>query len=100
MSVYIPNEGEKESLKAILLQQAMVVGLFKNQVIPDGNTVFATLEELTSGAGYGYAPKVLSNDVKEGVVAADWWTILTNVAAKPRRFMTMPPRNGPSWRRM
>ena len=82
MSVYISNEGEKEALKAILLQQAMVVGLYKNQIIPDGSTLFATLEELTTGPTYGYAPKVLSNDVKEGVAAADWWTILTNSAGK------------------
>jgi hypothetical protein len=70
--VYIPNESEKEALKAILLQQAMTIGLYKNQIIPDGSTLFATLEELTTGAGYGYAPKVLSNDVKEGAAAADW----------------------------
>ena len=82
MSVYIPNESEKETLKAILLQQAMTIGLYKNQIIPDGNTLFATLEELTTGATYGYAPKVLSNNVKEGEAAADWWTILVNSAGK------------------
>lgn len=82
MGVYVTNESEKEALKAILLQQAMVVGLYKNQIIPDGSTLFATLEELTTGATYGYAPKVLSNNVKEGAAAADWWTILTNSAGK------------------
>jgi hypothetical protein len=82
MSVYITNESEKEALKAILLQQGMVVGLYKNQIIPDGSTLFATLEELTTGPTYGYAPKVLTNDVKEGAAAADWWTILTNSAGK------------------
>ena len=82
MSVYITNESEKEALKAILLQQAMTIGLYKNQIIPDGSTLFTTLEELTTGATYGYAPKVLSNDVKEGAAAADWWTILVNSAGK------------------
>lgn len=82
MSVYISNEGEKEALKAILLQQAMVVGLYKNQIIPDGSTLFSTLEELTTGATYGYAPKVLSNDVVEGAAVADKWTILVNSAGK------------------
>jgi hypothetical protein len=82
MSVYIPNEAEKEALKAILLQQAMVVGLYKNQIIPDGNTIFATLEELTTGATYGYAPFVLTNDVVEGAAVANKWSILVNSAGK------------------
>jgi hypothetical protein len=81
-AVYVPNESEKEALKAILLQQAIVVGLYKNQIVPDGNTIFSTLEELTTGATYGYAPKVLTNNVKEGAAAADWWTILVNSAGK------------------
>ena len=82
MAIYISNEGEKEALKSILLQQAMVVGLYKNQIVPDGNTLFSTLEELTAGATYGYAPQVLTNDVKEGAAAANWWTILVNSAGK------------------
>ena len=81
-AVYISNEGEKEALKAILLQQAMTIGLYKNQIIPDGSTLFATLEELTTGALFGYAPKVLSNDVVEGAAVADKWSILTNSAGK------------------
>jgi hypothetical protein len=82
VSVYITNESEKEALKAILLQQAMTIGLYKNQIIPDGSTLFATLEELTTGATYGYAPKVLSNDVVEGAAVADKWSILVNSAGK------------------
>lgn len=81
-AVYISNEGEKEAIKAILLQQAMVLGLYKNQIIPDGSTIFSTLEELTTGATYGYAPKVLTNDVVEGVAVADKWSILVNSAGK------------------
>ena len=81
-AVYISNEGEKEALKAILLQQAMTIGLYKNQIIPDGSTLFATLEELVTGASFGYAPKVLSNDVVEGAAVADKWSILTNSAGK------------------
>jgi hypothetical protein len=33
LNVYVPNIGEKEQLKAILLQKAMVLGLYKNQII-------------------------------------------------------------------
>lgn len=83
MSIYIPNEGEKEVLKAVLLQEAMVVGLYKNQIIPDGSTIFSTLEELVAGGDtYGYAPKVLSTDVVEGAAVADKWSILVNSAGK------------------
>lgn len=82
MSVYISNEGEKASIKSILLQRAMVVGLYKNQIVPDGSTLFATLEELTTGATYGYAPKVLTNEVVEGAAVADKWSILMNSAGK------------------
>jgi hypothetical protein len=82
MSVYIPNEAEKEALKAILLQQAMVLFLCKNQIQPDGNTVFATLEEMPTGGGRGYAPFVLTNNVKEGVVVADKWAMMVNASGK------------------
>ena len=66
MSVYCPNESEKAALKSILLQRAMTIGLYVNSIIPDGSTLFSTLTEMTTGALFGYAPKVLSNDVKEG----------------------------------
>lgn len=83
MSIYIPNESEKESLKAILLQEGIVLGLYKNQIIPDGNTVFATLEEMPTGGGRGYAPFVLTNDVKESAVAvADMWAMSINASGK------------------
>ena len=85
MSVYIPNEAEKEALKAILLQQAIVIGLYKNQIIPDGNTVFATLEELpaTDPATYGYIRKYLSTLVKESATpTAGMWTMTVNSVGK------------------
>ncbi len=90
MSVYISNEGEKASIKSILLQRAMVVGLYKNQIVPDGSTLFATLEELTTGATYGYAPKVLTNEVVEGAAVADKWSILMNSAGKASAIYGVP----------
>jgi hypothetical protein len=84
MSIYVPNSGEKEALKAILQQQALIVGLYGTAIIPDGSTVFGTLTELTAGgAGYGYAPVPLSNDVLESPTpTAAKWTIITNAAGK------------------
>jgi hypothetical protein len=82
MSVYIPNVGEKEALKAILIQQAMILGLYKNQIIPDGNTIFDTLEEMPSGGGRGYASKAPANEIVEGAAAANKWAISINSAGK------------------
>lgn len=83
MSVYIPNIGEKAALKSILRQRAMVIGLYKNQIVPDGSTIFATLEELTSGPTYGYNPIALTNDLKESATpTADMWTLTMNSAGK------------------
>jgi hypothetical protein len=82
MSVYIPNVGEKEALKSILMSQALILGLYKNQIIPDGNTIFETLEELPSGGGRGYAAKPLSNSILEGAPVADKWAVSINSAGK------------------
>lgn len=82
VNMYVPNVGEKENLKAFLLQKAMVLGLYKNQVQPDGNTIFDTLEELTSGGGRGYARKELSNEIVETVRTADKWYVFTNSSGK------------------
>lgn len=82
VNIYVPNIGEKEMLKAFLLQKAMVLGLYKNQVIPDGNTIFDTLEELTASGGRGYARKELSNDLVENALATNKWYVYTNATGK------------------
>ncbi len=84
MSVYIPNIGEKESIKAIIIAQAIILFLYKNQIIPDGNTIFETLEELPTGGGRGYAPKALSNVLLPdgAALAADKWQVAINSAGK------------------
>lgn len=82
-AIYVPNESEKEILKSILVQRGITIGLYKNQIIPDGNTLFATLEELTTGASYGYAPIALENIVKESATpTAGMWTVTVNSAGK------------------
>ncbi|MDI6752774.1 MAG: hypothetical protein QME78_00080 [Thermodesulfobacteriota bacterium] len=82
MAIYVPNVGEKELLKDILLTQALILGLYKNPIIPDGNTTFDTLEELPSGGGRGYAAKALSNVLIVSAAAADKWFVSTNAAGK------------------
>jgi hypothetical protein len=82
LSVYVPNEGEKEALKAILQTEALVVGLYKTAIIPDGNTTFLTLTEMPTGGGRGYVAKELTNDLVEAALAANKWFIYTNALGK------------------
>ncbi len=82
VNIYVPNSGEKEALKALLLTKGMVLGLYKNQVQPDGNTIFDTLEELTAGGGRSYARKELSNAIVENALAADKWFVSINALGR------------------
>ena len=82
LSVYIPNVGEIEALKAILLNEALVVGLYKVAIIPDGNTVITTLTEMPSGSSRAYVQKELTNVIVEDALAADKWFLYTNATGK------------------
>ncbi|MDI6854393.1 MAG: hypothetical protein QME75_12410 [Deltaproteobacteria bacterium] len=83
MTIYVPNVGEKEMLKEILLSEAIVLGLYKNQVLPDGNTTIDTLQEMPTGGGRAYAQKPLSNAVVEdGSLVADKWRVTTDAYGK------------------
>lgn len=82
MTVYIPNIGERLALKAILSQAAVILGLYCNQVVPDGNTIFETLQELPTGNGRGYASKALNNSLLEGNPVADKWSIAIDSSGK------------------
>jgi hypothetical protein len=89
MSVYIPNSGEKEALKAILMQQGVILGLYKNQVSPDGNMTYDTLEEMPTGGGRGYAPKVLPTAVAEGEAGVlDKWIISLDSSGKAQALFS------------
>ena len=83
MTIYVPNIGEKEMLRNILLSEALVLGLYKNNVQPDGNTTIDTLSEMPTGGGRGYTQKELTNDVvEEGSLVANKWRITTNAQGK------------------
>jgi hypothetical protein len=82
MSLYVPNVGEKESLKAILAMNAVQLILYGNLVIPDGNTTIDTLTELLTGAGRGYAPMELAPVVVEDVLTAAKWFLSLNANGK------------------
>lgn len=71
MSIYVPNVGEMEMLKSIIRSEAVILGLYKNAVTPDGNTVISTLTPVTTQGGY--APIALTNDITESALTADKW---------------------------
>jgi hypothetical protein len=79
--IYVPNVGEMEALKDILVSQAFRLGLYKTHVTPDGNTVFSTMTELDTEAD-GYATKDLSNDICEDALTADKWYLAVNADGK------------------
>lgn len=82
MSLYIPNVGEMDALKAILASREIILGLYRNQIIPDGNTIIDTITELPSGGGRGYAAKVLAMDLTEVAEATAKWYLSMNAAGK------------------
>lgn len=81
MAIFVPNVGELEMLKDILISQAWRLGLYKTQITPDGNTVFSTLTELDAEAG-GYATKDLANVVVTDALTASKWYVYTNASGK------------------
>jgi hypothetical protein len=82
VNVYIPNVGEKEILKAFLLQKAMILGVYKTQINPDGSMTFNTLDELPTGGGRGYTRKELTNDILLTALAADKYFVKTNSSGR------------------
>ena len=82
MAVYIPDVGEKEALKSFLQTQAIVLGLYVAQVVPDGSTVFASLTPMTAGGGRGYAEIPLAGDMVEGGPVADKWSMAMNASGQ------------------
>ena len=82
MALYVPNVGEVEALRAIINNMALELGLYKTQIIPDGNTVIDTISELPTGSGRTYARKALANTILESAPAADKWYLAVNSLGK------------------
>ena len=80
VSIYVPNQGEIGALKAIIKQKAMVLGLYRTAVVPDGNTILSTLTEMT-GTGT-YVQKALTNDITQAALASAKWFVSTNAQGK------------------
>lgn len=81
MSIYVPNVGEKEMLKSVLSAQALQIGLYKNQVTPDPNTIFSTLTPIDIEAA-GYSHKEMTNIVVTDSLTASKWYVSTNEDGK------------------
>lgn len=82
VNIYVPNVGEIEALEAVIRQKALILGLYKTAIIPDGNTVIGTIVEMPTGGGRGYAQKELTNDIVRDVLTANKWFLSTNALGK------------------
>ena len=82
VSVYCPNEGEKEDLRAILKTKPLNLFLYKNSVIGEGALLFSSLTEWATGGGRNYAQKALSIDLVEDAIAASKWFLTTNALGR------------------
>lgn len=82
MSIYVPNEGEKEMLRAILNNMELTLGLYSNSLIADGNTTIGNLTELATGSGRAYAAKTMTGEVVEAALTASKWLLSTNSSGK------------------
>lgn len=80
--ITVPNVGEKEMLKDILAAGSIILGLYKNQVVPGGNETIDTLEELRDDGSRTYAAVELDNAVLEGAAAADKWSVSLDANGK------------------
>lgn len=81
MSLYVPNIGELEMMRSILLTQEWILGLCKNAVSQDGSLSMLNIQELPSGGGRGYASKTLSMEFATSPTANKWY-MATNAAGK------------------
>lgn len=82
MSIYVPNIGERKWLRTFLQNNPLLLGLYKNQIVPDGNTIMETLVEMATGGGRGYAQKTLANDIVENAETTDKWYLYMNAQGK------------------
>lgn len=82
MTIYVPNVGELEMLKNLLVSIPLELGLYRNMVAPDGGTTFLNIQELPSGGGRGYSRKILANEIVETGLAANKWFVRMNADGK------------------
>jgi hypothetical protein len=83
MSWYVPNEGEREWLKR-LLTLGINLGLYANQVGPDGSLTVAGLTELLATGGRGYSRIALPPDLLETMETTGKWLISQDSTGKAK----------------
>ena len=92
----VPNVGELESIEALISRKGLIVGLYKNLVVPtDGSITMASLTEMTTGGGRGYAPIALPRTLNYTALALNQWYLSLNSSVRPRHNFPMWPSNGP-----
>jgi hypothetical protein len=89
VSIYVPNVGEMEMLKSIIESEALILGLYKTAVTPDGNTTIETLTPLTVTGGY--APIALANDVcLDALTASKWYAAVDSNGRAAAQYNDVP----------
>lgn len=79
----VPNVGELESIEALISRKGLIVGLYKNLVVPtDGSITMASLTEMTTGGGRGYAPIALPRTLNYTALALNQWYLSLNSSGK------------------
>ena len=78
-----PNAGELEAIEALISRKGIIIGLYKNLVVPtDGSLTINSLTEMTTGGGRGYAPIVLPRTLNYTALALNQWYLSLNSAGK------------------
>lgn len=78
-----PNSGELEALEALISRKAVIIGLYKNLVVPtDGSLTMASLTEMPTGGSRGYASIQLPRALNFNALAANQWFLSLNSSGK------------------
>jgi len=77
------NVGEMENLIALLNEKAVFVGLYKNVLVPtDGSLTWASVQEMPTGGGRGYARIPLARAMNFSSLASGQWYLSLNAGGK------------------
>lgn len=71
---YVPNDGEKQMLRAVLQVTMQYMGLYGVHIVPDGNTTIDTITEITCNGAY--AVKALKNELAAAKTADKWYVFI------------------------
>lgn len=86
------NTGDLEALEALLSRKAMIIGLYKNLVVPtDGSLTMASLTPLPTGGGRGFAEIQLPRSITYDALALNQWFLSLDSSGRGQaQFSNVP----------